>query len=277
MTLTEVAAAPSLDDARRAAAAGASQVLLFCSVARGTQDAGSDIDLVAVFDDLDYAARWERMAAPERPASHAAGCRVEVHVTDRPGWAVRSRRLATSAAWSARFAADRLVGRRRSDAAVSEGPRRTAEEARQQAALIEEVLNGWDLGAPSAPPRHPLADRPDGCAPTTRTPAELRVAAAASAPVAASRLRRRGQGTGAGRGRRRGRESPPREGRSPPTADRRGAGRSSPRRPRHWTDARPCRAQTRCSRAGRAKISSTRGAKSPNGRSSWCGSKQFWS
>ena len=101
MTVTAaVTSAPSLEDARRAAAAlaaaGVSRVLLYGSVARGTQTPDSDIDLVAIFDDLNYSKRWQRKTALEKSASRAARRPVEVHVTDRPEWAVRSGLLATS-------------------------------------------------------------------------------------------------------------------------------------------------------------------------------------
>ena len=49
--------APTLDDARRAAQAlvdaGVGEVWLYGSVARGESEPGSDIDLVAVLDDLE--------------------------------------------------------------------------------------------------------------------------------------------------------------------------------------------------------------------------------
>ena len=52
---------PTMDDAQRAAdalvAAGVGEVWLYGSVARGEQHPGSDIDLVAILDDLDYRSR----------------------------------------------------------------------------------------------------------------------------------------------------------------------------------------------------------------------------
>ena len=77
-------------------AAGASAVLLYGSVARGTQHADSDIDLIAVFDDLDYATRWPRKVELTRLAGRAAGRPVEVRVTDWPEWVHRSKKLRTS-------------------------------------------------------------------------------------------------------------------------------------------------------------------------------------
>ena len=59
-----------MDDARRAAdeliAAGAGRVLLFGSLARGEQRGASDIDLVAVYDDLDYAEGLDFWKLPPR-------------------------------------------------------------------------------------------------------------------------------------------------------------------------------------------------------------------
>ena len=82
---------PTVADARRAAEAlvlsGAEEVLLFGSVARGEATGDSDIDLVAVFADIDYETRWELARRLEAAASNAAGDRpVQVMVTDRPEW-----------------------------------------------------------------------------------------------------------------------------------------------------------------------------------------------
>ena len=89
---------PTVADARRAAevlaAAGAGRVLLYGSVARGEQTPDSDIDLVAIFDDLgDYADRWERKSILCLDARAACGWPVQVLVTDRPEWRLRSERL----------------------------------------------------------------------------------------------------------------------------------------------------------------------------------------
>ncbi|MCY3952215.1 MAG: HEPN domain-containing protein [bacterium] len=111
MPLATSPAAPTLDDARRAAeavaGAGASQVLLFGSLARGGQAPGSDIDLVAIFDDLDYPTRWARKSELQRLAGEAAGCDVDVRVTDWPEWAVRSKVVTTS--FESRIARDAVV------------------------------------------------------------------------------------------------------------------------------------------------------------------------
>lgn len=105
-----VTVAPTMDDARRAAeeliAAGAGRVLLFGSLARGEQRGASDIDLVAVYDDLDYAERARRRCALERRARSASGFDVDVIVTDLPEWTVRSERVPASV--EARIAAEAI-------------------------------------------------------------------------------------------------------------------------------------------------------------------------
>lgn len=84
--LAEVLTAPTVDDARRAgrelADAGASRVLLFGSVAQGRAQPYSDIDLVAVFDDLDYTRRLSRQLDLQTAAQACTGHRVQIHVTD---------------------------------------------------------------------------------------------------------------------------------------------------------------------------------------------------
>ena len=93
--------APTIADARRAADeildAGAGTVLLFGSLARGEAKPDSDIDLVAIFDDLgDYSTRFKRRCALEAKARAAAGCSVDVMVTDAPEWAVRTTKVPCS-------------------------------------------------------------------------------------------------------------------------------------------------------------------------------------
>ena len=91
---------PCRADAERAAAllvtAGVSRVMLFGSVARGEATAGSDIDLVAIYDDLDYSERFARKQDLSRLAEAEVGCPVDVLVTDRPEWKVRTERVPTS-------------------------------------------------------------------------------------------------------------------------------------------------------------------------------------
>ena len=92
--------APCMADAERAAEAvaveGVSEVLLFGSVARGEAGPDSDIDLVAIHDDLDYSTRPDRSAELGRLASEATGHRVFVYVTDWPEWTHRSTEVSTS-------------------------------------------------------------------------------------------------------------------------------------------------------------------------------------
>ena len=111
MTLTEAAAAPTIDDARRAshelAAAGVCRVLLYGSVARGDAGPYSDIDLVAVFDDLDYNRRAGRQLALSAAAQASTGCRVQIHATDWPEWFHRTRRV--SASFEAGIVAEAMV------------------------------------------------------------------------------------------------------------------------------------------------------------------------
>ena len=100
MAVVAPSAAPTRADAERAAAAliaaGASKVLLFGSVARGTAGPHSDIDLVAIFADLDYAERHVRQRELQAAAAAAAPWPVQVHVTDRPEWRARVKYVATS-------------------------------------------------------------------------------------------------------------------------------------------------------------------------------------
>lgn len=103
--------APTRSDAREAAevlaGAGASLVLLFGSVARGTAACDSDIDLVAVFDDIDYSRRLSLQLELIKRAESRLERRVEVHVTDWPEWKRRSE--AVSASFEARIARDAVV------------------------------------------------------------------------------------------------------------------------------------------------------------------------
>ncbi len=90
-----------MSDARRAAdalvAAGVGRVLLFGSVARGEGCERSDIDLVAIYDDLgDYSERRKHRCDLERRAGDATGRRVDVMVTDAAEWAVRTTKVPCS-------------------------------------------------------------------------------------------------------------------------------------------------------------------------------------
>lgn len=107
--------APCMADAERAAEAvaveGVSEVLLFGSVARGEAGPDSDIDLVAIHDDLDYSTRPERSAELGQLASEATGHRVFVYVTDWPEWAHRSTEVSTSLEFAIRVDAVTLHNR----------------------------------------------------------------------------------------------------------------------------------------------------------------------
>lgn len=86
--------APSVTDAERAAealaAAGVCEVWLHGSVARGEAGPDSDIDLVAVYPDLDYRQRWDRKCELAELARASCRWEVDVFVTDLPEWTIRS-------------------------------------------------------------------------------------------------------------------------------------------------------------------------------------------
>ena len=88
-------AVPGYADASDAAEAlrclGARQVLLFGSVAAGAAGTESDIDLVAVFDDLgDYSTRQDLESEARRAAENVTGWGCDILVTDRVEWHARS-------------------------------------------------------------------------------------------------------------------------------------------------------------------------------------------
>ncbi|MCQ3803036.1 MAG: nucleotidyltransferase domain-containing protein [Acidimicrobiia bacterium] len=91
---------PTLVEAARAAKvvadAGAGSVLVFGSVARGEAHRHSDIDLMVIYDDLDYAVRQDLTMELEGLAGAEVGCRVDVHLTDRPEWKMRTEQVVTS-------------------------------------------------------------------------------------------------------------------------------------------------------------------------------------
>ena len=100
MAVTMRSGAPTLEDARRAAdalvRAGVSEVWVYGSVARGETRRGSDVDLVAVFDDLEYRRRIGITIELQRVAEEACGQRVEVMVTDRPEWRIQREKVSAS-------------------------------------------------------------------------------------------------------------------------------------------------------------------------------------
>lgn len=91
--VSRAAAVPGRAEAELAAAAladaGVARVVLFGSVARGEATEHSDIDLMAIYDDLDYSQRWQKELELVAAAKAAAGCAVDVVVTDRPEWMAR--------------------------------------------------------------------------------------------------------------------------------------------------------------------------------------------
>ena len=136
-------AAPIRADAERAAAAligaGASKVLLFGSVARGDAGPLSDIDLVAIFADLDYGERHVRQRALQAAAAAAVPWPVQVHVTDRPEWRARVKYVATS--FEHRVAGEAILVA----VAPSEGPVYWGKEMVLPMSDPEEALRHFDV------------------------------------------------------------------------------------------------------------------------------------
>ena len=98
--MTNPRQAPTPEDAKRAAEvlldAGAGTVLVYGSVARGEATEDSDIDLVAIYDNIDYDRRHKIVSELEEAASDAADHYVGVFVTDRPEWKKRTEHVPTS-------------------------------------------------------------------------------------------------------------------------------------------------------------------------------------
>jgi len=131
--------------ARVLAEEGAAQVLLFGSLAEGTARAGSDVDLVAVFDDIDYEERYPRRWALEARCTAAAGAPVEVHVTDWPEWKQRAGNVPSSFEAAIASSAETLYGREPSTGAVRWNkeigmPDSDLGEAMQRLASVEQSL-----------------------------------------------------------------------------------------------------------------------------------------
>ena len=76
--------------------AGVGEVWLYGSVARGESEPGSDIDLVAVLNDLEYRRRFHVKAEMQEVARAACGRRVEVLVTDQAEWRIQREQVSAS-------------------------------------------------------------------------------------------------------------------------------------------------------------------------------------
>ncbi len=93
--------APTLEDAKRVARVfveehGVGAVLLFGSVAEGSASSGSDLDLVAVYDDLDYTTRYQRWKELKSAARSCVDFEFDLLVTDRPEWKHRTELVGNS-------------------------------------------------------------------------------------------------------------------------------------------------------------------------------------
>lgn len=92
--MTTATSPPTIEDARAAAEviaeAGATRVLLFGSVARDEAEEFSDVDLVAVFDDINYSNRYEIAQDLNKQIKSRVGVKNDVIVTDRPEWKART-------------------------------------------------------------------------------------------------------------------------------------------------------------------------------------------
>ena len=95
-------AAPTLEDARKAGEAltdaGARKVLAYGSVVAGGTDPVSDIDLVAIFDDVDYKNRWQFRLRLMDIAGNACGHYVAIWVTDMSKWTAQNKMASSFAA-----------------------------------------------------------------------------------------------------------------------------------------------------------------------------------
>ena len=134
------------------AAEGVSKVLLFGSLARGSAGLHSDIDLVAIFDDLDYSERFAWAGVLTSVAVRAANCEVDVFITDRPEWLWRTTRV--SASMEAAIAPDAVALLDAGPGAVQWGKeiglaRTNQEEARDRLTNALHALLG--MYAPLAP------------------------------------------------------------------------------------------------------------------------------
>ncbi len=138
---------PTLAEAERAAkvVAGAGRVLLFGSVARGEAHYHSDIDLMVIFDNLDYAARRDIARELEGLARAEVGCSVDVHLTDRPEWRMRTEQVVTSFENRVKGHALLMVDKEPGEVDWDKEmvmPRSDYEEALERLAQVEKALTG---------------------------------------------------------------------------------------------------------------------------------------
>ncbi len=130
-TVTAAPPNPTVSDARRAAAelanAGVSRVLLFGSVAQGKAKVGSDIDLVAMFDDIDYSQRRELRSSLCTAAEAVV----------QPGVAALAPRIAGAAVAVAAIVTDEMAAHSPDAGAVV--------RARRIVQQVSKILNTHDL------------------------------------------------------------------------------------------------------------------------------------
>ena len=131
-------------------------------MARGAAGADSDIDLVAIFADLDYSEREERRRELEAAARAIVPWPVQVHVTDRPEWRARVEQVSTSFERHASTESVRVA------AAASEGPVDWGKEMVLPMSDPEEALRYFDAsvlpcleGVAAASIRTDIEDVPD--------------------------------------------------------------------------------------------------------------------
>ena len=149
MTVVDTGFVPTLAEAERAAkvvaSAGAGSVLVFGSVARGEAHRHSDIDLMVIFDDLDYAHRQDLTIRLEGLARAEVGCPVDVHLTDRPEWKMRTERVVTSFENRVKSHALVMVDKEPGEVDWDKEmvmPRSDYEEALERLAQVERALTG---------------------------------------------------------------------------------------------------------------------------------------
>ena len=149
MRIVDSTVVPTLAEAERAAkvvaGAGAGSVLVFGSVVRGEAHRNSDIDLMVIYDDLDYAVRQDLTMELESLARAEVGCLVDVHLTDRPEWKMRTEQVVTSfesrVKGQARVVVDKEPGEVDWDKEMVM-PRSDYEEALERLAQVEKALTG---------------------------------------------------------------------------------------------------------------------------------------